>query len=449
MLPLLAITMRTSNKSVSNPVEPRAWNLFATVGGLALACAPASPMPVGGTEDGTTTEDTETGDTETGSTSTTTDDGADPSCSPHAEDPVECGPDEWCTKDPYAGPWYCYTSPDPTDCHLPFEMVAKIPMPDGTDENAVDLAFVETTNSGAEDLLILTPDGLQLLVSPITQVSDLPLPPGEPVAMVVGSVDDDEWDDIVVLDRAQTGSIRSLVADGAGGFNAGAGLADVGSLRGPVLGDYDLDGAPDVLAISSESLRMFAGDGAGGFAPGVEIANELTSNSLGVMDIDPNDGYVDTDIAYFTTRTVVRRGGSGDLTQNEGPFTYDDPPMLVVRPGGITVAGVYGGDSFVLEWVLYTDPLFLSLSQHFRVPGEPISLDVGKFNDDTSTDVVIGFEDGFGVHFGATGDLPAWNCWLRWDTKPARILATGEVDNDKETDVALSDGESVTIYGRG
>ncbi len=245
---------------------------------------------------------------------------------------------------------------------------------------------------------------LMAVASPPTQA--LPVA-DEPIALASGLIDNDPISDAVSLSRtgqlsvalnANDGSWRSLT-------NVDLGLGSSFGMTGSLLnGDAYLD----LVAIGSTSARVLFGDGAGSFRLGPELTapaggrwaptdNDLTTATIGLLNDDllPDIAMLDT----AQNRLVIYYGSAGETFANPQTFAT----------GGV----------------------------------DPTALAIGDVVGDDALDIVIGHRDGT-ISF-LTSTLTSWSidsaATLR-TSSAIKSLATGDLDSDGDTDIAVSAGSS-------
>lgn len=165
--------------------------------------------------------------------------------------------------------------------------------------------------------------------------------------------------------------------DGAGQFSemgAEAGLGKVGWAQGVCVGDYDNDGAPDVLITYHGTDTLYRNDGAGGFVDvtaeaGLPVEGVRWGSGCAFLDFD-NDGYLDLFIANYVDMTIDEMPEPGSsagcywkslpvfcgprslpkarnwLYRNRGDGTFDDvsEPAGILEPGKRFALGVVAAD---------------------------------------------------------------------------------------------------------
>ena len=183
-----------------------------------------------------------------------------------------------------------------------------------------------TANSGSNNVTILLGDGL----GGFTQPAGSPIAVGNtPAALAVGDFNLDGKPDLAIS-RINASAVSILLGDGLGGFTSSA--VGVGSTpRSVVVGDFNLDGKPDLATANSGSnnVTILLGNGTGGFTslPGLPFsaANSLRSVAVGDFNLD---GKPDLATAHFNTNNnvaILFGNGLGGFTQPAGsPLSVDN-----------------------------------------------------------------------------------------------------------------------------
>lgn len=158
-----------------------------------------------------------------------------------------------------------------------------------------------------------------------------------PMGLAAADVNKDQILDLVVA-HAESGTVRILIGDGAGGFSAAAGvtLNTPGNPVEAVAADFDRDSTLDLAVLRSvdERVSVFRGDGLGGFTLVSEIPTGTDPAMLVAADLD-GDLLLDL---------LVSNTGSNDLTfikgDGMGGFASPAPVALAVgaAPVGLAVA---------------------------------------------------------------------------------------------------------------
>src|SRR5207245_1710110 len=130
-----------------------------------------------------------------------------------------------------------------------------------------------------------------------------------PFSVVVGDFNLDGRPDLATANESSN-TVTILLGDGAGGFSqpSGSPVAAGSHPSSVAVGDFNRDGRPDLATanVRSDTVTILLGDGAGGFSQsfGSPFAVASFPNSVAVGDFD-NDGR--SDLATANT-------GSDDVT---------------------------------------------------------------------------------------------------------------------------------------
>jgi len=172
-----------------------------------------------------------------------------------------------------------------------------------------DVAAVTDTS-----VIILLGDGISGFLAPTT------IPLGfNPAHVSVADMNSDGKSDLVIVQQAvgqSSGRVVVLQGDGAGGFTQRTPASVGQSPRGAVVGDFNKDGKPDVVAGStlSNSITFLPGLGDGNFGAGVASAVGATTLYLSTTDID-RDNILDLVASGQTTgQHILSLHGVGNGT---------------------------------------------------------------------------------------------------------------------------------------
>src|SRR5688572_10984565 len=190
-----------------------------------------------------------------------------------------------------------------------------------------------------------TSDVLQQAVPQVTcNTSSFFQPPGSPVAVgsnpesvAVGDFNLDERADLVVTNGGSS-NVTILLGDGSGGGFSQAPGSPVGVGAGPrsvAVGDFNLDGQPDLVVANSNSndITILLGDASGGFTQvaGSPVGVGSAPYSVAVGDFNL-DGKPDLAVAngFSANATILLGDGSGGFTQVAGsPVAVGTFPVSV------------------------------------------------------------------------------------------------------------------------
>ena len=255
-----------------------------------------------------------------------------------------------------------------------------------------DLAtvFSPLSNPNGRDLVTLGGDGEALATR-----ATAPLPaltPGPGVA--VGRLDADLHLDLVVGTSGAGLAVHRGLGDGS--FTPAGTLAAGAETPYPVIGDFNADGAADIVFANATGVQLVTGHGDGTFEPPV-IVSGLTQGVLVAAHLDA-DNHLDLALAELASDAVHVLGGNGD-----GTFTLRTSVVVGNSPRGIA-AGDFDGDG-------HTDLATLSVlagtgisvlygaADGALTPPSPLSLDatqaagiaVADFDADGRDDIVVAY----------------------------------------------------------
>jgi len=186
-----------------------------------------------------------------------------------------------------------------------------------------------TANQNSNTVTILLGDGM----GGFTQPAGSPVGVGAlPLSVAVGDFNLDGQPDLAVA-NAGSDNVTILLGDGMGGFTQAAGSpVGVGALPLSVaVGDFNLDGKPDlaVANTSSNNVTILLGDGAGSFTQpaGSPVTAGDTPRSVAVGDFNL-DGKPDLATANTGSNNVTILLN----TCSNAPPTDTLPPVITLRP---------------------------------------------------------------------------------------------------------------------
>jgi hypothetical protein len=207
---------------------------------------------------------------------------------------------------------------------------ASVAVGDFNQDGKLDLAVANELSSNVTILLGNGAGGF-------TQPAGSPVGVGSgPRSVAVGDFNLDGKPDLATANE-QTNNVTILLGNGAGGFTQPAG-SPVGAGEIPLsvaVGDFNLDGKPDLAAANYDSFNVtiLLGNGTGGFtqAAGSPVSTGSGSNSVAVGDFNV-DGK--PDLAVSNARddnvTILLGNGAGGFTQPAGsPVGAGDFPTSV------------------------------------------------------------------------------------------------------------------------
>jgi len=243
-----------------------------------------------------------------------------------------------------------------------------------------------------------------------TQPAGSPLAVGiMPRAVVSADFNGDGKPDLAVVSDGSD-DVTILLGNGTGGFTKAAGSPIVLGFSSTDLavGDFNLDGKPDLIASNSvgATVDIFLGDGAGGF--GVSTLNVTGGAGVkGLAVADYNlDGKPDFAVANFKSGSVAVMFGNGSGGFSAAPFS---PVPVGANPVDVTT-----GD--------------------FNQDGKP-DLAVSDFGSD---DVTILLNTGSGTF------TPAAQSPVAVPAHPARVV-TADLNNDGKLDLVTANVASASV----
>jgi hypothetical protein len=151
--------------------------------------------------------------------------------------------------------------------------------------------------------------------------------------------------DLAVVSSA--GEVVTLLGNGAGGFApASTPIANAGSKV--IVSDVDLDGNPDLVALSSAGVRILRGDGSGSFSVGA-LLNLGQGGDMAVADFNV-DGRPDI-VRRISEITVYFGDGLGGFA----PSSFTTPTQFRSMPYLFTADFDLDGKPDVWQWYSYSD----------------------------------------------------------------------------------------------
>ena len=256
--------------------------------------------------------------------------------------------------------------------------------------------------------------------------STIPLVPGRFAAdLVLGEMNGDAYDDLVVLDR-QIGSdanVTALLGDGAGGFSAVSTAVPEGAGLVPAvlaIGNFAGSAANDLVGVSSSSpatIGLLIGDGTGAFTP-LSVPIPGISNRLAggmAAAVGDFDGSGTADLAVSDLLPV---GGPANFTRSwvdillgdgTGAFALSSRLQVSESFQGSLVAADFNGDS------------------HLDVASAGFGLSPGN----PGAKVTLAFGDGAG---GMSEPRAVWGL-----AEFPFVLGSADFDGDAREDLLVSD----------
>ena len=220
-------------------------------------------------------------------------------------------------------------------------------------------------------------------------------PMSTPFSVTIADFNGDGNQDLVTT-NGNSGNVSILLGNGAGSFGAATNYGP-GSPRRLAVGDFNLDGIPDLAVTHQESdpndfgVKVSLGDGAGGFGPPANFPTGFSPDGVAIGDFN-NDGNQDLAVAdgFNNNMSILLGNGAGQFSaptrfSTAGPrvvlvgdFNGDGNQDLAVVNGGISIFLGNGAGSF-------------GAAMNFSVGGlfpVPVGGAVGDFNGDGKQDLV-------------------------------------------------------------
>jgi hypothetical protein len=217
-----------------------------------------------------------------------------------------------------------------------------------------------------------------------------------PVDVAIGDVDGDGLPDVVVGHDASTG-ITIHLGRPQGGLTPLGSLPQVGSVKRIALGDFDEDGALDLIVSNQFGVELLLGSGDGSFADARPVDGVSSSFDWEVADMNA-DGHAD-----LVTLAGVVSVWAGD---GSGAFALTSTSALV--PGFLTGLEVGDIDNDGVEDVAVTRfgqgslAVLLGTGDGTLVPGPALDTTANSravlardVDQDGVTDLVVALDEGF------------------------------------------------------
>ena len=275
-----------------------------------------------------------------------------------------------------------------------------------------------------------------------------------PISVVAGDFNGDGKVDLAVANYSG-GSVSILLGLGDGTFTNSATLTGLHSPANIAVGDFDKDNKLDLAVpnAGNGTVQIFLGDGSGGFTTGTTLTVGNTPWTVASVDID-KDGKLDLAVAVQNSSAIFTCLGNGDGTFKTpqslpagadvralalGDLTGDgNLDIVAVGPGGRFSVLIGNGDGSFQPVTVYD----LGLSDSYQVVltdadgNGTLDAVIPSYGNSRG---VIAFNSGGGV-FGGTSSFSIGG-------NPISV-ALGDYNNDSRPDLAFSiyNGQSVTVY---
>lgn len=220
--------------------------------------------------------------------------------------------------------------------------------------------------------------------------------------MAVADFDGDDNLDVAAVDGGST--LTLLQGEGDGGFGAPEDFAvdsSAGDTTGIKIGDFNRDGAPDIVTVNDggtstgnrDSVSVFLNDGDGSMAAPTEYLTGSLPRSVSVVDLN-RDGFLDLAVTHQWSENVAILEGDG-----RGGFTERRPAPINgadETPRDATAVDV-DGDGFA-ELAITNEALGGSVGILANQSGKGLpdvdadlqwTAAVGSEHDDTVTDIAV------------------------------------------------------------
>ncbi len=231
----------------------------------------------------------------------------------------------------------------------------------------------------------------------------------EPFKWITGDLNNDNSLDLVVV---IAGAVSVALSDGAGGFGPPTSLP-ISLPWGVAVGDFNSDGYSDVVGVSVSSallgkLAVWLNDGSGGFGPRVDFPAGGSSRDVVVADFN-GDGNADLAVVLADgTATLI------SVLAGDGNAGFSSPSTFPLEPGG-----------------------------------DPFDIDIGDFNADGRTDLVVantiqsGGLSGDDVSVLLGNGSGGFEPYVSFPAGSFPLeVAVGDLNGDGKADLAVANGGS-------
>ena len=258
---------------------------------------------------------------------------------------------------------------------------------DGNEDLLVGYTF--GPNEGYVSLLAGNGDGT---FDPEVQVPTL----HSPGPMLLSDLDDDGYLDLVVSSNRGTFFVMPGLGDGTFDWPGPALVISEapGSGVAAALGDMDNDGLQDAVLVrdpGANTVTVRLADGDGSFSVSATAALTFVPNDVALADVN-NDTDLDVLVPTESDRFVVYPGnGDGTL----GPPTIFEQKAEVIATGlfdadaNVDVAAVTTSAGPQIDILLGNGNGTFTFDGAYGVGPDPSEIDIGDFNEDNKTDLVV------------------------------------------------------------
>ncbi len=271
--------------------------------------------------------------------------------------------------------------------------------------------------------------------------------------VAVGDFNLDGRPDVAVTNNSfTTGTVSVLLGNGAGGLGTATAFAVGQAPRSVVVGDFNLDGRPDlaVANVNTNNVSVLLGNGAGAFGAATNFGVGNSPRSIAVGDFNL-DGKLDLATANnsgnslsillgngagsFAAATTVALGAS-PAGVSVGDFNLDGKPDLAIANNAASSVSVVLGDGAGAFGTPAT----------FSTASGPQSVTVGDFNLDGKPDLAApNFSAGtlsvlFGNGAGAFGTATNFTVG-----SIPQVVTVGDFNLDGKSDLAVTNQGSGNV----
>jgi hypothetical protein len=219
-------------------------------------------------------------------------------------------------------------------------------------------------------------------------------------------------------------TIRVLLGNGDGTFRVVSTYTIPLYLQSLVVGNFNADSHPDIIAANDVSLSLLPGNGDGTFGAAQTVASFSNSNSQIVSVVAARfnaDANLDLAVAYVGTNST----GGVDLQflmgHGDGTFTYASSSFFSFTFGAMAAADInhdgkmdlvgvgYDGVGAIISVLPGNGDGTFGARQDFRTGGivhTPTALAIGDFNGDGYLDVALAGPDGVDVLWWVPPGVP-------------------------------------------